>query len=179
MSNGLMIVDVQPAYHEWCAGITRKVVTRLNRARKPVVVMFVGEGFTSDTQDTVAEYLREHGASMAALERARFVEKDYGFYRSWMDSGVSEDAILRTLRTMRERNLYRSDYIERDELEALAEESIPSHDPLFVPSFDARPLRHFRHMETCGGGSDECLAEMELWLAANDINYARNTALTY
>ncbi len=88
MATGLLVVDVQPAFADGCEFIAAKVAQRINNTVKPVSIMWVGDGLSSDSEDSVREYLREHGARPGRLDEAHFIEKAYGFFRGCMDQGV-------------------------------------------------------------------------------------------
>ncbi len=178
MTTGLLVVDVQPAYHGSCGHIARSVAQRINNTRKPTVVMWVGNGLTSDDEEGVRDYLRAHGARPGQLGQCTFVEKDYAFFRGWMDNGVDRDDIIKVgaamLNTPR---AYSSEFLDLEELLG-ADVDLPA-DPLHRPGFDADRLLALDQVETCGGGSNECLAEIELWLEMNGKRYARLAHLVY
>lgn len=94
MESGLVVVDVQPAYDKWCGGIARSVARRINNTRKPTVVFWVGQGLTDDTEGDVMDYLHQHGARPGKLDGVKFIEKDFGFFRNWMDNGICDADII-------------------------------------------------------------------------------------
>lgn len=175
--HGLLVVDVQPAYARWCDSIVKDVVKRINNTRKPTVVMWVGEGITADSELDVRDYLHMHGARPGKLHNCRFIEKDYGFFRSWMDSGVDADTIVKVGREM-----YASDSLSSDELdlEAIGVNAydLPDSD-IILPSFDDRLLQHLTAFDTCGGGDNECLAEVELYLQMKNKAFNRLDHIIY
>lgn len=176
MSTGLLVVDVQPAFHEYCGFIARKVAQRINNTRKPTTVMWVGEGLTDDDEFSVREYLRAHGARPGRLAQCLFVEKDYGFFRTYMNR-VDRELIIKIGRVMLETpGCYNSNGLDLEQLEVI--EELPT-EPLRRPGFAARPLLGFDAFETCGGGNNECLAEMELWLEMQSKPYKRLDHLVY
>lgn len=179
MNQALLVVDVQPAYGRHCESIARQVAQRINNTRRPVLIFWVGEGLTEDTQYDVYEFLRAAGAYRPKLDQAAFVEKDYGFYRPWMDCGMPEETIVSVGRAMRQRGI--SDSRMVDLVEILGEEPstpIPM-GPMVEPSFADDRLQMFDHFQTCGGGREECLAEMELFLQIHDKSYTRLEHLVY
>lgn len=184
MGTSLLVVDVQPAYSQWCDAVVSGVVKRINNTRKPTIIMWVGQGVTNDTEEEVREYLVSHGARRSKLAQATFVEKDYGFFRGWMDNGVDSDMIVRVGRYMLQHRMYSSEDIDleallgSDEFEAF-EATRPKYDFLMAPSFDETTFRYFDVFETCGGGSEECLAEIELYLQMRGKEFARLDNLVY
>lgn len=179
MTTGLLVVDVQPAYGAACSFIAPQVATHINNTVKPVTILWVGEGLTEDTEYDVRDYLHSHGALSSRLNEARFVEKNYGYYRSWMDLGVEPDDIIKVGRQMAAQGAHCSDQVD---MEALFQGSVP-----WLPSFDVlhhcgisdAVLSGFSAMETCGGGADECLAETELWLEIMGMKFKRLDSLVY
>ncbi|KVP75127.1 hypothetical protein WJ96_05030 [Burkholderia ubonensis] len=179
MATGLLVVDVQPAYGDYCGAIAAKVAQRINNTVKPVTIMWVGEGLTGDCAVTVREYLREHGARPGSLAQAKFVEKGYGFFRSWMDQGVAEEDIIKVGTHMLQHELYSSEDVDLEQLYLGDVPEFPEWDQLSRPAFDDRPLRSLDSFETCGGGARECLAEIELWLQMVAKPFCRLDSMVY
>ena len=179
MTTGLLVVDVQPAYGTYCESIAAKVAQRINNTVKPVTIMWVGEGLTADTEYDVREYLRQFGARPGRLAQANFVEKDYGFFRPWMDQGVSQDDIVKVGQHMLNNRVYASNDVDMDELYEGKTPWLPKWDRIALPAFDDRKMRPIKAFETCGGGSEECLAEVELWLQMLGKPFKRLNTLTY
>lgn len=182
MSHGLLVVDVQPAYNSYCAHIARDVAKRINNTRKSTVIMWVGDGLTSDTEEDVRCYLHEHGARPGKLRECAFVEKDYWFFRPWMDSsGYNREHIITVGKELMRQRLTCSEQL--DVLSVLgddvASDLAQSGGAIHLPSFDTGALRYFDKLDTCGGGLNECLAEIELLLDMCNIPYTQLTNLTY
>jgi len=179
MTTGLLVVDVQPAYRSHCDIIATQVAQQINYTSNPVNIMWVGEGLTADTMEDVWEYLSAHGARQFALERANFIEKDYGFFRSWMDLGVPKEDIIKVGSYMLKHGLYSSSDIDLMELYDGDVPEFPEWDHLCPPCFDHQRLLSLDALEICGGGADECLAEIELWLHMKGKPFTRLDALVY
>lgn len=179
-TSGLVVVDVQPAYHFCCAHIARDVARRINNTRKPVVIVWVGEGFTSDTEDDVRHYLHEAGARPSRLAACRYLEKDYGFFRGWMDYGVARETIVSVGTEMMRSGRHDSESLDLAAFLGPEEvDRLPAFDHLRRPCFDNTTLRLLDSVETCGGGENECLAEFELYLAMTGKPYTRLENLVY
>lgn len=179
MTTGLLVVDVQPAYSAACNMVAAQVAQRINNTVKPVTILWVGEGLTQDCEESVREYLRSYGARPGRLAQANFVEKDYGFFRGWMDQGVSAENIVKVGKHLYQKGLFSSEDVDMDALYDGNAPWLPKWDRLATPSFDARRLLSLDAFETCGGGSEECLAEMELWLQVKDKPFKRLHSLVY
>lgn len=176
MNAGLLVVDVQPAYAEWCSQVAKKVATRINNTRKPTVIMWVGDGLTYDREEDVIAYLHHHGARPGKLSTCMFVEKDYGFYRPWMDAGVDSTTIVQVGQEMVNQRVFDS----RDlDLSEWLDDDASVMDPIRQPGFDSSALNFIDKFDVCGGGSEQCLAEIELWLDIHRKPYQRLDALVY
>jgi hypothetical protein len=179
MATGLLVVDVQPAFATGCDFIAAKIAQRINNTVKPVTIMWVGDGLSSDSEESVRDYLREHGARPGRLDQAHFVEKGYAFFRGWMDLGVSQADIIKVGSQMLRRGLYSSEDVDLEQLYEGDVPEFPEWDHLSRPSFDDRRMLNLDSVETCGGGAEQCLAEIELWLQMKGKPFTRLDALVY
>jgi len=168
--NNLLVVDIQPAYNYHCRHIVKEVCKLLNKAKNPVV-MFVGYGLTEDTQPAVIDYLLEYGLKESALEKITFIEKDYGFFRSWMDTGINQDVIVESIQGMIKENV-------RDSRDLPEITEIMENDSIYLPDLPEQTFKR-KNWALCGGGRDECLNEIEIWLQALNINHETIEELTY
>ncbi len=185
---GVLVIDLQPAYALSSTSsisryLMRDVLAFLQAQPEDVriVVVYVNEELSGDTQEDVRGFWAEHGASNELLERCDWVEKSYAFARGWMDNGVSHDDIVEVLRRMRSLRLTDSRDFEAGQLEALSAEGSALLDPLFLePDLEQLlPRLRERSWQTCGGGRDECLREVELVLQSANVSYERLDTLTY
>lgn len=179
----LLVVDVQPSYDASCGFAAEQLAKELNESDKPVIFMYVGDGLTTDTAGDVQDYLLDHGVSEDVLTSAHFIEKDYGFFRQWMDCGVPAETIIQVGQKLKQFRLNDSRNLDwaiafGDKAEELAED-VDRLGPIWMPSFDALRLMFFKDIAVCGGGAGECLAEMELWLTIMGITHTRLHHLVY
>lgn len=175
MASSLLVVDVQPAYASSCEFIVRNVAQRINNTRKPTCIMWVGESFTDDTQADVRDYLWRNGARPSKLDQCQFIEKDYGFFRSWMGN-VNDADIIKVGQEMIRCGI--TDTREMD-LTTMMGDDFDGTDPLLLPSFSDSHLKWFDAFDTCGGGSDACLAEIELYISMLGKKFNRLDSLVY
>jgi hypothetical protein len=179
----LLIVDVQPEYHFFCQGMALQLPLLLHgamRARRRVLAMYVGGVLSRDREPDVRSYWRECGVTERQLARITFLEKDFGFFRGWIDSGVPEDVIVRTARSLRDRSCWSSSDLAPAELLALgADRGIDDDDPLLLPYELEQQAHRFEGSAwtTCGGGIFQCLLETELWLRSREIEFERSSAV--
>lgn len=180
MAHKLLVVDVQPEFSFVADYVVKAVAAQINRARS-TVICWVGQGMSDDTEEDVRHYLRKHGATKQALNNAIFVEKDYGWLRGWMDYGVDDEDIITVLSDMRAKNRHDTlDYTRNDLEDLLGHSRFPHDDPLHSKgAFDPTPLLQHSEWQICGGGTDECLHEMELWLNANGKQTERLDSCIY
>jgi len=118
------------------------------------------------------------------------VDKGYGYFRAWMDSGVPESMIIKVIREMYQQKVTDSrmlfdgeddnDYVDNmnklmgsDSYENLYD------DQLSVEWTSVVQLRRFNGAYIVGGGRDECLREVELLMNAFNIKYKRIDSLVY
>jgi len=106
------------------------------------------------------------------LNRPQWTDKGYAFFRSWMDYGLDESIIIKTIRYMIMNRMWSSDEIENLE-ELLGDDYDPvlQNDPLVIPQIEVAQLRKLSGAYLCGGGESECLAEVRLLMNAFNIRY--------
>jgi hypothetical protein len=179
----LLIVDVQPEYHFFCQGMALQLPLLLHgaaRARRRVVAMYVGGSLSRDRETDVRVYWRECGVTDRQLARISFLEKDFGFFRGWIDSGVADDVIVRTAKSLRDRSCWSSsDLAPAELLELGADRGSDDDDPLLLPYDLEQQAHRFEGTAwtTCGGGIFQCLLETELWLRSREIEFERGGAV--
>jgi hypothetical protein len=186
---GLLVVDLQPAYSrtDYGSSISAKlmdaVIAHIRELPQdcPVLVLHVNEELSGDTLEDVHEFWLRHGADIELIERCTWAEKSYAFARGWMDNGVNEEEIVQTMAALRRQGRHDSRDMRRDELAELSDRGAELFDPLFL-DYDVEallPRMRGQPWKTCGGGRDECLAEVELVLRSAKIVFERLDALTY
>lgn len=189
--SGLLVVDLQPAYARPSAGssisshLMRNTLAHIASLddETPVTVLYVCEELSGDTLLDVHEFWREHGADDELIERLNWVEKPFGFLRGWMDNGIDEDDICAVLQELRKRGSWDSRDLPEDTLEKLSSDGFALSSPLFrdeaVDNLLANARRAGGHWETCGGGQNECLQEVELVFQSGGVPFERLHHLTY
>lgn len=182
-AEGLLVVDVQPAY---ASAIPRPLLARLlDRIRRyaaaaaPVTLFYNGPDVGGDELMDVHYFWLDAGMNDELLERVRWVEKDYGFFRGWMDAGIDDDEIVEALRLMQLRRAASSDAVDMRELEQVAPHGVRLVDSLHWPWHLERAIQPLAAWATCGGGADECLREVELFLQAKGLRFRRQDDCTY
>lgn len=184
VGTNILVVDVQPAYRHHCDRIARKVCNLLNQQMGKKVVMYNNEELTNDTLEDIYDYLINKGLNSELIEdeAITFVEKEYAFFRGWMDNGINDHIIIKVVRAMvtqhinDSRDLDLSTILEPQELAQVEDMA----DSIYLPSFmDINFLRQISPFYMCGGGRNECLREIELICNAFNIRYKRIDSLIY
>ena len=174
----LVIVDVQPGYLNH---IYFKVSSLLEESRKydKVIIYFVGEELGMDSLSDMKFFFCENGIPEEEIEDFTFCEKTYGYLRGWMDAGVDDETIVGVLKYMRKNNIWDSRDLPEEYLETAL-------DDIYYPYFEGDPndcilrfLQDNGEVDICGGGSDECLKEMELFFEAEGIKTKRLVQYIY
>lgn len=197
----VIVVDVQPAY---CDNdlICRDIIEFVNRQTGPVL-MFVNaeqDGLTDDTVESIRNFWNDsvcppgeryiydkesdeviENPNVPRIDWNRFtiVDKGYGYFRSWMDRGVSPAVIIKVIRALYQEKKWDSDSLDLEDL--LRDEWQPwmSSESLTVQWTSVAQLKRFAGAYIVGGGRNECLREVELLMNAFNIPYRRIDSLVY
>ncbi len=204
-----IVVDVQPEYTGLMDGNKLSwiddLMQFLNKQRGPIL-MFVNAEDQRMTSDSVADvklYWEDSGFDPSNWSRVEIVDKGYGYFRVWMDNGMSDAAIIKTIREMykqkvtssrdlfpdedketnseqREENLYILTMLEFLDLShGEFDEDIILWEPLTVKWTSVAQLKRFSGAYIMGGARNECLAEVELLMNAFNIKYKRINEFIY
>lgn len=184
-SDFLVVVDVQPAYQDACEDIIYDIIEKINKSEQPIIFFYVGRELDCDTKSDVIGYLLEHGIEENRIDGIRFIEKDYGFFRTWMDAGVSHENILKTIRYMNKNNITDTrDFSEEDWSRTVGNQYAHraySDDFFGLPNFNQKIFKEkiVNNFELIGGGRYECLLEIDFFLKGLDKNTFINEQLCY
>ena len=202
-----IVVDVQPEYSGIKDGdenpVFEEIIRFVNRQTGPVL-MFVNaedQGLTGDTVQDVKAYWEDtirgedydpedDHESPINWNRFQIVDKGYGYLRSWMDQGISDKSIIKTIRLMYAQKVNDSRMLfggehdknyERQMRELLGadfQEFVLS-DGIYTEWTSISQLKQFSGSYIMGGGRNECLREVELIMNAFNIKYKRIDHLVY
>lgn len=202
-----IVVDVQPEYSGIKDGdenpVFEEIIRFVNRQTGPVL-MFVNaedQGLTGDTVQDVKAYWEDtirgedydpedDHESPINWNRFQIVDKGYGYLRSWMDQGISDKSIIKTIRLMYAQKVNDSRMLfggehdknyERQMRELLGadfQEFVLS-DGIYTEWTSISQLKQFSGSYIMGGGRNECLREVELLMNAFNIKYKRIDHLVY
>lgn len=181
----LIVVDVQPTYRGYISFDIWKFLEYV-QSFKQVLYIHNGRDTSNDDRQDVKNWLIEEADYdddfINHMDSWDWQEKEFGFLRPWMDNGASDDFIVKALRFMEKNRKTDSRDIEpevwakkfpKDWNDAFED------DPLYIPDVDLRLLKKYNNATIIGGGKNECLKEMELYMQANKIKTKRNNKFTY
>lgn len=205
-NTNLLIVDVQPEYASFSDYVVDGVRDMIQRANGKIVIVFNDFG-GGDEPEQVAAYLAginpendgyeydeelddyvpiEQTPVQLKLQRAQFVQKEYGFLRPMMDQGISDRTIIQLLRLMYQNKVGDSRELDYETLPDDVKLDISNCNfdwdnegisvQEWVPVSLLKQLSPFYMM---GGGRNECLREIELICNAFNIRYTRIDRLIY
>jgi hypothetical protein len=196
----VICVDVQPEYMN---PVLEDIIQFVNNQTGPVLMYVNAEdqGLSGDTVQDVKSYWEDtirgedadpedYNDSPINWSRFQIVDKGYGFFRTFIDAGISDKVIIKTIRLMYQNKVYDSrelfggehsdDYAEKFEQFIGHEfESWMLSDGITVKWTSVAQLKRFSGAYIVGGGRNECLKEVELLMNAFNIKYKRIDHLVY
>jgi len=191
-----IVVDVQPEYTGLNDGNELpwidEMMAFLNKQTGPILMFVNAEDqmMSGDTIDDVNVYWEDSGFDPSNWDRVQVVDKGYGYFRAWMDSGVPESGIIKTIRAMYQQKITDSrelfngeddeNYIENMNQLLGNDDWVSLYDDgLSVEWTSVGQLKRFSGAYIMGGGRDECLREVELLMNAFNIKYKRIEDFVY
>lgn len=188
-NTNILVVDVQPAYDAWSGAVVGGVAQMLNRAQSGIYVLYNAEEQTADDYVDVINYMIEGGLDEGVADRINYFSKEYGFFRPWMDQGVPDRIIIKTVRAMVQNRVNDSRMLdinavltpeEQQEFQSHFKYSDWEDEGIYMPDFmPISILKQISPFYMCGGGRNECLREIELLCNAFNIRYKRIDQLIY
>ena len=182
----MVVVDIQPFYHKHHTNITPKLIEYINNSTGDV--LWFHNGCNVGIEDTVIEqkeYLLEWGMDEDRLDEIDFEEKDYAFFRGWMDTGVDEDDIITVGKYMLKHDKNDSRDLDEDDYKNMkydsdeTEEFLSKDDPLIIPDIDLNRLKRYNNCILAGGGRNECLEEIRLLMEMLGMRYNMENRFIY
>ena len=206
-SHPVIVVDVQPEYNggSWPPA-NPKFVQIMNFVQKQTgpVLFFVNaedQGFSGDSiqqiqqfwdetlgtegeegEDENGDYYYNEPESPIDWRRFEIVDKGYGYFRGFMDNGVSAAAIIRLIRHLYQQKLNDSRDLEPEVIQALMGPEYQDwmlEEAISINWTSVAQLKRFSGAYLVGGGRNECLREVELLMSAFNIRYKRIDSLVY
>ena len=195
-SRSCIVVDVQPEYCGIYDGdespVCVDIINFVNKQTGPILMLVNAEdqGLTGDTIKDIKVYWEDSGFDPNNWSRVEIVDKGYGYFRSWMDSGIDPSVIIKIIREMYSqrvtdsRDLFQKIYNHSYEdlmtqLIGQTPTSTQLYDPIIVEWTSVAQLKKFNGSYIVGGARNECLREVELLMNAFNIKYKRIDSLVY
>ena len=200
----IIVVDVQPEYAQYARQKCAEIVRFVSQQTGPVL-MFVNADETGMSIDNVEYDIVPYWEEAAGIDHDRLeddpkyngpidwnrftiIDKGYGYLRSWMDHGIPESIIVKTIRLMYQQKVNDTRDLEfpgniqqrtpeMSEIMGAIEEM--NADPMTVGWTSVAQLKRFNGAYIVGGGRNECLREVELLMNAFNIKYKRIDSLVY
>jgi hypothetical protein len=202
MSKSLIVVDIQPFYHQYHKNITPQLLEHIrdnSNQYKNIIWFFNAEeviGIEEDIHDMTDYIMDFEIISEDQFDSINFIDKDFGFFRNWLDAQVDDDFIKYVVKHM-----IQEDVVDIRELDEevfkmlfqtyfnLNEEDLQNEwadeykffldNPINIPQFKWQAIRNLGNVDLCGGSENECLAEIEILLEAVDVKVNKLNKFIY
>jgi len=177
----LIIVDVQKVFLDY---IPQKIVHGILEYSKNFEnVLYIYDVLNSDIVDFSNHDMPDSFFEYDHVHAFDKYQKEYAFFRNWMDTGVDEEDIINVAKYMIENGVNDSRDIDFEELDLELNTDIDylqGDDCIYIPDV-VSDLEHVVKDRPIlvGGGHDECLREIYLLLQAMDKGPEINNNLTY
>lgn len=177
-TRNVIVVDIQPMYEEYHSKKfkTWKFCEFLNKSRN-ILYFYNGQNTVGeDTEEDLKYWLIENELNEDKLDDIKFYDKGYGFFRNYMDIGISEHIIIKMIRILFQKKVLDSRDIEIDEWEELLGDDFEEvstfldiEEAFYIPDINIGKLKEFDGSYIVGGGKNECLKEVQLLMSAFNI----------
>jgi len=171
----VIIVDIQPQYKGYIHFNMFECAEFLNNQRDLLVFYNGPDTVGQDTKIGVLHWWGEWGFDTIKGRSAKWIDKGYGFFRSWMDEGVDEKRIQEVVRYMVMNRIQDSRDIPDEVMEGFILDYFESyfyeHDPIYLPHISLGMLKKWSGSYLIGGGKSECLKEIKILLDTFNIRY--------
>ena len=135
-------------------------------------------------------FWEDYGFEPKNWKRVTFDDKGYGYFRTYMDNGVTDAKIIKLIRYMYlqkvsdSRELFGGEDSENYEPQFKKFMGNDFHDwmlfdPLYIKWTSVARLKKFSGSYIYGGGRHECLKEVQLLMNAFNIKYKEIKSLIY
>ena len=182
-SGDCIVVDVQPMYEKFIDFNISDFVKYLE-TRNDILFFYVGSensGIGTDTKEDIMYWLIENGLDEDKINDIKFIDKGYAFFREYMDnSRYDDDDIIRIVKYLIEHG--ERDTRDIEDSDVREELGLPedTEECIYLPGeFDIDDIKGYENAELVGGGADECLREIEIYLKAYNYSYRKNYKFIY
>jgi hypothetical protein len=202
MSKSLIVVDIQPFYHQYHKNITPQLLEHIrdnSNQYKNIIWFFNAEeviGIEEDIHDMTDYIMDFEIISEDQFDSINFIDKDFGFFRNWLDAQVDDDFIKYVVKHMIQEDVVDSRELDEEVFKMLFqtyfnlnEEDLQNEwadeykffldNPINIPQFKWQAIRNLGNVDLCGGSENECLAEIEILLEAVDVKVNKLNKFIY
>lgn len=185
----LLIVDCQPAYHQLCSPIMKDLCKFINGQTGKIGILFNGqldEG-TNSKQDVI-DYFIKFGLDDTKINSIIWIEKNYGFFRNWIDAGFSRKVIIEVFKEMNRLGKRKSSDLDSEWLDSITPPEVIDYYGRKLSTFDdikfpdlvsISILKKFNNCYICGGVREQCLEEIEIIMNTFNIKYTEINKFIY
>lgn len=178
----LIIVDIQPIYDKGMPFTIEQFAKSLKNFKGEVLYFYNGIGMGLDKGlDIVYWYmasLNDYSDELRnRLRKITWIEKGYGFFRDVMDDGFSDEEVKTIFKFLLKNQYWATDEATDDEIDKLKitdklKEKLKNEEHvLAVPNFDFNILKKYDGATICGGGKNQCYAEIKLIMDTFGLDY--------
>jgi len=172
----VLVVDIQPGHEEWIDFDIEEFCGWLNALDESIIYLFNGPEFGYEDENEIKMWLIDHGLDEDLAYSISFYEKNYAFFRDYMDNGVSDEDVVKVGKYLIENDVRDTRQIpDKDKNKFnISRKYFTDGYSMYIPDLydfltnfidkNSRPL-------LVGGGRDECLKEVELMLQMMDVDY--------
>ena len=185
-------VDIQPEYEDYISFNLGGWVEFINKAAKNNRIVFLYNGALTlgmIDESSYKEWLFELGVKNRVLNNSVFFDKGYAFFRYCMDNNINEDEIVDLLKFMVKHDVNDSRDINEEMWNSFMKEFKyeqsnirdlieMADDMIYIPDL-MDFLSNYNHIILTGGGSNECLKEVEIALKTLGKKYDSLTRFIY
>ena len=169
------MVDIQPQYKGYIRFKISECMDFLNNQRDLLVFYNGPDTVGQDTKRGILNWWEDWGFDVYKGRNDGWIDKGYGFFRSWMDEGVDEKKIQEVVRYMVMNRISDSrdipDDILLDFVEGYGGGEFLMNDPIYLPHISLGMLKKWSGSYLIGGGKNECLKEIKILLDTFNIRY--------
>lgn len=190
--NNVIVVDIQPIYRSNIHFDIDEFVSFLDDNGNILYFYNGPDTVGGDTKEDIYEWLYHHNIQKD-FKSIKWVDKGYGFFRSWIDSKVDEKFIKKAIRLMLRKKVHDSRDIDievwKEEIPDLwkfVERKYGEYSEGFFDSAIYLPtdiridkLKKWKGSYICGGGIMECLKEILILLSVFNIKATVIRRFTY
>ena len=184
----VLVVDLQQPFLKHFPNYPIEKVMGFLNQQKSITHIYVSneEGFldTEQSEQDVLYFWEENGFD--TTKNVQMIDKrGWGFFRDWIDKGISNRTIIQTIRLMFSKKI--TDFrdfegMDIEKLFGMKEDDfleLFENESFYLPELSMSALKQLNGCYLIGGGKTECLLEIKLLLDAFNIKYKQITNFIY